>query len=105
MPIAAENINEMRAALKKIDLSVFKLTEIFFIDCPVKDIAHDIILKIQQYIVQMSMLIPETRVYLDLIETGLVEDVSFVNNKFRILEDYIRKTDTDCEELLKELGL
>lgn len=105
MPIAHENIDELREAIKKIDHSVYKLTNIFFVDYKTKNVKPEMLSKIQQYIVQMSMLIPEIMAYLDLIDVGLFDNVEFIMNRFKLMDEYIRITEKSCEDLLKDLEL
>lgn len=101
MPIAAENIQAMRKAIKKIDHAVYLLTNLFFIDINSPVTSRELLKKIQNYIVDISMIIPEVRVYLDLLDIGLFCNVEYIVNRFRKIEDYIRKVDKSCEELLK----
>lgn len=105
MPIAVENIQAMREAIKKIDHAVYLLTNLFFVDIETKEVPRELLKKIHSYIVEMSMIIPEVRVYLDLLEIGLFHNVEYVVNRFRKVEDYIRKIDKSCGDLLKELGM
>src|SRR4030043_1599817 len=105
MAIAVEKIQKLREALDNIDRSVFKLTDIFFIDLYKAEINSDLLMTIQSYIVQMSLLIPEIRVYLNLVEIGVFDKFEFIIERFELMEEYVKDTTGYCEELLKELGL
>lgn len=105
MPIAIEKIQSMKVALENIDMSVYKLTDIFFIEFKNVEVTQDILERVQTYIVQMSMLIPEIRVYLGLVEIGMFDNIECVIRRFHLMEGYIKTTDINCGELLRELGM
>lgn len=105
MPIAYEDITKMREAIKKVDHSVYMLTNIFFIEYKNKNLRPEKIKQIQRYIVQLSMLIPEVRAYLDLMEIGLFDNVELIVKRFQQIDTYVDATEKNCEELLFDLGL
>lgn len=105
MAITLENIISIKDYLRRTDYAVFMLTEIFFVDCPVKDISVEMIRVVQKYVIEMSKLIPEIRIYLDMIETGLFDHVDQTTKRFESIEEYVKINYKNCEELLKEIGL
>lgn len=105
MPIAIEKVQSMKATLEKIDMSVYRLTDIFFIEFKNVEVSQDMLEQIQTYIVQMSMLIPEIRVYIKFIELGAFDKLEHVLDRFDLMDEYIKVTDTYCGELLKELKI
>lgn len=105
MPIAIEKIQSMKAALENIDMSVYRLTDIFFIEFRNVEVTQDILERVQTYIVQMSMLIPEIRVYLKFKELGAFDKLEHIWDRFDLMEEYVKVTKAYCGELLKELNI
>ena len=105
MPIAIEKIQSMKAALENIDMSVYRLTDIFFIEFRNVEATQDILERVQIYVVQMSVLISEIKIYLEFMELGIFDKEEHLIRRFELMEEYIQVTETYCEELLKELKM
>jgi hypothetical protein len=105
MPIALEKIPSMKIALDNIDLAVYKLTDIFFEDFNKIEITQELLEQIQSYVVKMSVMIPEIKVYLKFMELGVFDKIEHIVNRFDTMEEYIKVTEMYCEELLKELNM
>jgi hypothetical protein len=105
MPVIKEKVKDMKEAINTIDFYVFKLTNIFFITFKNIKVSDDKLKLIQDYIVQMSMLIPEIKAYLDLVELGVFDDMEQIVDKFNLIYDYVKATREYCKELSEEIGL
>ena len=105
MPITSEKIQSMKAALESIDMSVYKLTDIFFMDFNNVDVTQNLLEQIQSYIIQMSMLIPEIRAYIKFMGSGVSHNDEHHIKRLDMMEEYIKVNKTYCEELLKELKM